>query len=228
MLGQHKDAANLLAVATDGIYTRENLNTPIPSDTGTTKARNEKGEYANKPLGGWEHKIVDKGVFFARPGIYFPMNPTEEELKAVRARGIGRAAMMQTWKMMVEAWKEDKELIRLETEKLTRFMGAKNSISVRNSAPGKLTYHRSPTYGQWIPRPVIMSLNPLPKRDSDIHRVEDYGILRTRSLPRYLSSAPYKSAIVSPEAQALKELQQEASEQPDGEDLTPDWMIGGI
>ena len=86
MLALHKDRRNMLMTATDGIYTREKLVTPVPLDTGTFHAKNEKGEL--KPLGAWEEKYVPQGVFVARPGIYFPRNPTAAELKEVRGRGL--------------------------------------------------------------------------------------------------------------------------------------------
>lgn len=234
MLELHKDWNNLLAIATDGIYTREDIKPPEPFDTGTSDALDEFGKPANKPLGGWERKPVDKGVFFARPGIYFPLLPTEEELKKVRARGIGRAAMFASWKLMVDAWAQGEETIKLTTG-LTRFCGAKSCVSVRAgdaaSESARLAYDRqrektrlieyvrADVYGEWIPRPIELSLNPLPKRHPYVKRVGDYGTLSLRAMPLDQTSCPYDPAMLSPEGRELRAAQLEALEQPDGGDF---------
>jgi hypothetical protein len=239
MLGLHKNMSNLLAVATDGMYTREEIKPPLPSNTDTFDAVNERGELAMKPLGGWEKKIIPKGVFFARPGIYFPLSPTEEELKSVRARGIGRAAMFESWQRMIDGWENNQEIIDLGKSKckacngkgcrycqgtgqvdvITRFHGAKSCISVRNVGTKEEEYRRSPSYGQWEPRPIQMSLNPLPKREG-IKRVGDYGILGIRTAPLDVMSQPYSNSMISPETIKMLFAEQEAIEQPDGGELS--------
>lgn len=243
MMALHDDLSNLLSIATDGIYTREDLKTPAPGDTGTMNARRspaeteaalKKGEkcsacgaigcdLAHKPLGGWERKVVKKGVFFARPGIYFPLNPTQEELKTVRARGIGRAAMFEAWEAMTTAFAEGKEEIHIENDKLERFCGMKSQITISGISTGNPTYRRSPNYGSWMPRPTDLSLNPMPKRDAKIIRPSgaDYGILTVRAMDTDVSSAPYSRAVGerAPDALLLKAAELEALEQPDGGDL---------
>ncbi len=218
MAGELSNMSQLLMVATDGIYTTERIKLPPrPLDTGTYDVANEKGVL--KPLGGWEEKIVKKGIFAARPGIYFPLEPTGTELKEVRARGIGKSVLFQCWKQIADAYARGEERVRIErwTEdgeerKLARFVGAKSSIF--KNADG---YKRSKSYGQWITRPIEMSFNPLPKRE----RVSDDGVtLELRRFPQ-LQSLPYKRAIAvrAPEAVLLRAAEQEAIEQPDGGEL---------
>jgi len=82
-------------LATDGVWSRERLALPSPRDTGT-------GDLS-KPLGGWEEKSFPEGVFAVRPGIYFPLAPTEEALKEVRARGLGKKVLYEQWPRIVDA-----------------------------------------------------------------------------------------------------------------------------
>jgi len=214
VMSLHKDKSNLLAVATDGIYTKEEIRTPRARNTGTYNCINvDKPNEGKKPLGGWEKKKVDKGVYFARPGIYFPLNPTEDELKNIRARGIGRAAMMACWENMVTSWELNKPDI--EVVNLVRFCGAKSTISIRGRLGKNPTYHRSKSYGQWEERPVILSLNPLPKRQEKVDRLGDYGILQLRSIEGKKISMPYKNSILSLDARQLKQATIEEMEQPD-------------
>jgi hypothetical protein len=252
LMALHDDLSNLLSIATDGIYTREDIKTPVPKDTGTmnarrsipeTEAAQKKGEackscgaigcdLAHKPLGGWERKVVKKGVFFARPGIYFPLNPTQEELKTVRARGIGRAAMFEAWRAMVDAFAEGKEQIHIENDKLERFCGMKSQISVSGVNTPNPVYKRSVSYGRWVPRPTDLSLNPLPKRDGTVIRPPGtaYGILTVRAMDARIPSTPYNRAVGEKalDAQLLKLAELEAMEQPDGGDLEEnDLLIDG-
>ena len=213
VLGLHKDPANCLMFATDGILTRErNLVMPKPLDTktGTTK-----------PLGGWERKDCPKGVFIARPGIYFPLEPTIEEIKQVRARGVGRSVVLEHWKTILDTWEKDGVDGIATVANVTRFCGAKTSISCSHSvtkfkrARGRGT---KPAYGQWRSREVALTFNPLPKRQA----VNPDGItLEVRRFPFDLASTPYRKAIGerSQDAKEMKAAAQELGEQPDG-DLT--------
>lgn len=263
MLGLHKDPSNMLMIATDGIYTREKITAPKPIETGTyncqvcgTAARKigepcPKGctsasgqPMLCKPLGGWERKVVKKGIFAARPGIYFPLNPTEEETEKVRARGVGRAVMQSNWEKMVDAWKTGEKSIHLAD--LTRFCGAKSSIGprkVRLMCPKcgepppeiddayykchrcrfvydrrqRIVFVRSKSYGQWLTRPIELSFDPLPKRE----RIKKDGVtLEIRRFKKTEFSTPYNRALFSPEARALKAASDEMMEQPDGGDFT--------
>lgn len=212
-LALHRDWRNLLMVATDGIATRENLEMPRPKDTGTWEMVGPKGEkITDKPLGGWEKKQTSKGLFLARPGIYFPLNPTEEEIKQVRGRGVGRGTIYKHWSDIVTAFAKGEPGIRVK--ELQRFIGAKTAISRSMKEPYR--YKRSDRYGQWISRPVDMSFDPMPKRASVIHG----NMLELRSFPGQ-ESVPYDRGLHgnNEEALALKAAYEESLEQPDGGDL---------
>ena len=134
-----QDPWNVLTIATDGIFSLENL--PIetspkrvwmPRDTGTSDLA--------KPLGGWERKYDEKnpdapsfpeGAFIAKPGLYYRLNPS---LSDVRARGVGRREVYRSRKKLEEgflAWdrKDMKYHIPLTSR---RFYGAKHSIYARS------------------------------------------------------------------------------------------------
>lgn len=241
-MAAHRDLDNMLMVATDGIATLEQITLPNPHDTGTNWIpcpdpdpkdlaetpevfRKEGDQWlVNKPLGGWEEKILQKGLFLARPGIYFPLEPTEKDIKRIRARGLGRAAVWDNWAKIVEAYETGHEIgegkkrtkgIRIQN--LSLFRGIKTSIT-RSGTPGNFTYRRSENYGRWISRPVDMTFNPMPKREREIG---EGGRLRLRRLTG--ESAAYDKGILSPEAMLLLQQSIEESEQPDGGDLTDAW-----
>ncbi len=211
ILGLHNEWRNLLMFATDGIASLENVPSPIPKDTGTFGVIS-KGVLT--PLGGWENKILKKGIFLARPGIYFPLNPTIDEIKEVRGRGIGKGVVLENWRRIVEAWPPTDIGDTVSVTNVTRFCGAKSSISG--------TYTRAsgvdgaPSYGQWITRRVEMSFTPLPKR---LGVRKDNRTLTLRSLPLELCSTPYDKAVQSEETLELRGVTEEVLEQPDG-DLT--------
>ncbi len=211
VLELHKDWANLLMVATDGIYTRERINTPAPRYTGT--------ESTSKPLGGWEEKIITKGVFVARPGIYFPLNPTTKEIKDVRGRGVGKGVVLENWEKIIESWETHglKQTARIAN--VSRFCGAKSSISRSDNGDKKFKYIRAyssdnilPSYGDWITRGVDMGFNPMPKRAG----VNPDGL--TLSLRTTIGmSVPYSKAIKSMEAKMAVAAVGEIEEQPDAD-----------
>jgi len=231
LLGLHKNWWNLYMMATDGIVTRERLTTPLPKDTGTFEAHKPEKPTEKLPLGGWEEKAIPKGMFFARPGIYFPLNPdakNKKEASSVRGRGVGRKVVLDQWKTIVETYE------RLDPEELSstivpitsvsRFCGAKTSISVsvRN---GEKHFTRAsandgvlPSYGEWIVRKVEMSFDPRPKRQVTLGgRIgESAHALLVRKMGRRQMSSAYKRAL-SQEAIELKEATQEVLEQPDGD-----------
>lgn len=220
MLGLMTDRSNLYMMATDGIVSRERLVTPIPRDTGTWDAF-DKGDQVNKPLGGWEEKEIKKGMFFARPGIYFPIRPTEKELKSVRGRGVGRKAILDNWGNIVDTYNTlDKAKLTdtiVPISEVSRFCGAKGTLSkmVRN---GEVFYNRAKNYGEWIVRPIEMSFNPLPKRAGLGDKIGTAHQLQTRKLLMNLESSPYNRAT-SEESVELRFATDETMEQPDG-DLT--------
>lgn len=225
IMGMHKDRSNLYMIATDGIYTSEDFPAPLPKDTNTNTAEHRK------PLGGWETKKIDNDMFAARPGIYYPMNPTAEELSAVRARGVGRGVVLQYWQKIVEAWQAGEKSVTVGN--VVRFNGAKSSIGRIPNPEGnpKFFYNRfededtkKPRYGQWCVRNVDMTFNPMPKR----HSVQADGSLTMRHMPMDVESHPYDRSLLSMEARILKLNLIEAMEQPDGGDYVDYNDEGGI
>lgn len=186
-LSLHRDWQNLLMIATDGVYTKEKLELPKPRET--------KGNDPYKPLGGWEETINDKGIFVARPGILFPLDPTKDEIAKVRARGLGRGVLFENWEKILESWKNHGITEDIVTN-VVRFMGAKTSIH-RVHDGEKYNFYRSREYGRWITTDFRLSLSPLPKRES----MRPDGTLTLRSFPG-LQSIPYSKALFIP-----KELQ---------------------
>lgn len=208
MQSRLSDWSNMLMVATDGVFTREEITPPVPLNTGTMET--------GKPLGGWEKKEITKGLFVARPGIYFPLNPTAEEIKDVRGRGVGKGVVLENSKLIVEGWEKYGLSRSVKIANVDRFCGAKTSLS--KSAGG---FNRAsakdgsaPGYGEWISRSVDMSFDPLPKREG----VNPDGVTLTiRRMPSDVTSMPYKKSADSIEARAMAALEQELSEQPDAD-----------
>jgi len=172
-------------------------------------------------LGGWEEKKVPQGIFAARPGIYFPLSPTDNEIKEVRARGIGKAVLFECWGKIVDAWNQGQETVTIDEygngKRLSRFIGAKSAVNRVIDDDNNFEYRRSKSYGQWVHRPIEMTFNPLPKRE----RVMEDGVsLELRNL-KGRTSMPYKRAIGlrAPEALLLKAAELESNEQPDGGDF---------
>lgn len=230
VIGAHKDRSNIILIATDGVLTREDVPTPIPRNTNTWEAtvleKNAEGVKVpvKKPLGGWERSVMSKGVFAARPGIYFPLNPTLEDLKKVRGRGVGKGTVLENWQKIADAWENRGENDNpvVQVKNLERFCGAKTCISY---APSQGSFTRAeggrnveggmlPDYGQWIKRKVQMSFHPMPKRAG----IAADGIsLTLRRIPYSQTSMPYDKAIKSPEKVELENATQEILEQPDGD-----------
>lgn len=221
-LSLHKKRENMLMVATDGIVTRERINPPVPLDTETGEVALPDGNVTRKPLGGWEEKHMPKGVFMARPGIYFPCAPTEEELKDIRARGIGKGVVLEQWEKIITTYEREGVNGIVPVANVQRFCGAKTSIHFSN---GK-GYTRAswqdgakPCYGDWISRRVEMTFDPMPKRAGVL---DDGQRLRLREFGPDDVSVAYDKAAMSREAAELKIALQEIIEQPDA-DFT-DWV----
>lgn len=224
LLGLHKERWNMMMIATDGIYTREPIIPPLPKDTGTYHAKNSKGEKC--PLGGWEEKNARHGVFFARPGVYFPLGElTEAEKKEIRGRGVGKGVVLDNRDHIMAAYESHGASGMVRVANVQRFCGAKTSISHskegynRANHPAEWNEEKGwlrvkPSYGQWIARPVDMSFDPMPKRET----VRKDGVtLRIRRFPLDVMSEPYSRALIlrDPEVQAMLAFQQEILEQPD-------------
>lgn len=215
LLGMHKSLANARAMATDGLYTSEHLIPPKPRDTGTFDAIDRDTGKA-KPLGGWSKKSFPKGMFFVRPGLYFPLDAHQaHELKEVRGRGIGKDAMKKARKLVEHAWEHGEHKIVLPS--LDRFWGAKSSLwRVARGDPWmgwSWEYRRTERYGQWKKRPVELDFDPLPKRE---RIAKDKRTLVVRKVKG--TSAPYDAKVVSPDRVKLQAATDEAIEQPYGGD----------
>lgn len=232
IMGMHKDRRNLLMIATDGIYTREKLHSDVDGKwIARVKPKDTDTWTTGKPLGAWEIGTPYESVFCARPGIYFPSNPTEKEIDSIRARGIGKSAVLRHWKKLVDSYETHGIDRKVELPSIQRFCGAKTSIS-RSGKPGAYKYKRSgsqpvlpgfeeagherPKYGSWIEREVKMDFDPMPKRS---HVNPDGNSLKIRHMPPNEFSQPYSKGISfkDPEIKALARLKQILTEQPEGD-----------
>jgi DNA polymerase type B, organellar and viral len=146
---------DVLMFATDGVFSTRKIKFPKPRDTGTFDLE--------KPLGGWEHKTIPSGVFCARPGIYFPLdmaeNPSDTEVKAIRARGLGKKILYEKWREIIRAYEGGETSVTFGN--VTRFIGAKTGLSRGEKSGVK----RSAGYGEWVSYPITMSFDPSPKRE---------------------------------------------------------------
>jgi DNA polymerase type B, organellar and viral len=241
MLGLVQDWSSILMMATDGIVSSERIRPPYPKDTGTYTAHKTEKPDEFLPLGGWEEKEVPQGMFFARPGIYFPLRPTKKQLTSVRGRGVGRKAILDNWETIVQRYhamgSEELGSAIVPISEVSRFCGVKSSISKSYGRDGSPRFTRadgrdpdgtrrarvSPSYGQWIVRPVEMTFDPHPKRDGigDASFDGDCRQLTLRKFSRTLRSFAYDRAR-SEETLELKEASLEMLEQPDA-DMTEVW-----
>lgn len=196
-----KDPASMLMVATDGIYCLERLELPKPWDTGTYDLA--------KPLGGWEEKGYPGGIVAARPGVYFPRNPTDDQLNELRARGIGKGVMAKYWGAVTDALLERRDGVDFPS--VQRFVGVVSGVY--QTPRGE--YLRSDDYGEWVERPIKLSFGARPKRDDGPWKGK-YRVLLTRSFAGE-ESAPYDPALESPEARDAELMTRELLEQPDGD-----------
>jgi hypothetical protein len=190
-MGLHKNIDNVLMIATDGMHTLEDISSEAPEDTGTF--------HVSKPLGGWEVKEIDGGVFYARPGVYFSLTADSE---SVRGRGLGRNTLYDNRANIMAAWERSKEANQLRDwsaesagedssssvliGNVVRFLGAKTCITLKQGQ-----FFRSLDYGQWRKRPIELSFSPLPKRAS----INADSRLELRKIPQSQQSQPYKKAL---------------------------------
>ena len=236
-----KDTWNVLAVATDGVFTMEPLPMKAPpKDTGT----GERG----KPLGGWEAKDIPEGIFLAKPGMYW-----SRKMKFVRARGLGRTELKKSAERIEAAFmKWDRRTVGYSVEaKSRRFFGAKYSINGRSGCarckgtwPGVpeigckkrlldgsicgavgtpletkllMTERGRVAYGTWDLRSIKVAFDPFPKRErGGISRRGTYARLYVRDLDGE-DSAPYDvgGRKTSPEGEVARQSKDLALEQPD-------------
>jgi hypothetical protein len=227
--------SRILMIATDGLLATERIVTPTPRDTGTFECR--KGNVP-VPLGGWEEdaESMKRGVFLARPGIYFPMQPTQADIKKVKGRGVGTGIVLRNHELIVNTWDKGLGADKMVVTGIERFCGAKTSVHYRPSDrtftraiagwEGNPPVRKSPSYGEWISRLVNMSFDPMPKRAAIVpDEVRECRKLTLRTIPReWGESVPYCRAVasyqsalltLSQESLAAKEMQKELEDQPE-------------
>ena len=230
------DRWNILTLATDGIYSLEDLKIKKPPrDTGT-------GDLP-KPLGGWERKEIPEGVFVAKPGLYYKIGA---DMADVRARGVGRREVHSEMGRIMQGFldwdREDlKHCVKLKSR---RFYGAKHSIYVRSrcghckvswpSVPEVGCFKckslgadlqtsliedddGKPVYGLWGERDVQIRFDPYPKREREgISKKGTSARLMLRDLGGQ-TSEPYDVGghVTSPEGIAMRIAKDVQLEQPD-------------
>lgn len=148
-------------------------------------------------------------MFFARPGVYFPLGDLETRApiadKKVKARGVGRKNVADHWARIVTTFVDEGLFGTARLPGVTRFCGAKTSISLGRAgfkrADGKQlqkspTTTEKPCYGRWVDREVRLTFDPDPKRErpAEAYRGEP---LPTRDVRGAGLSAPYKRALLA-------------------------------
>lgn len=182
LLAKHVDRRNVLALATDGLYSTERV--AIPADP-----------LSPDTLGAWESKGPDT-ITLVRPGIYWSESP-----KVARARGLSRklvsidtkdekrkARVMAQRAAVLDAIESDDESVEVGTSEL--FGGARAGVYRLRNGEVKRSRH----YGEWREIPAKVSLDPGPKRRPD------WGL---HMLPN-VESIAYTRAKLSDDARVLK------------------------
>lgn len=187
---------DIIAVATDGIFSAVPLKLPKPIKTGT--------DSTGKPLGGWEHKEYANGIFLARPGVYWPLDVTEEEMDKVKARGLGRRVLYDRRQLVIDAFERGDVDVTVSGGQ--RFIGAKSGV--RWTASKGAVRHEH--YGDWLDWPIKITFDPRPKRRAKTadNQLVCWDWFGTPSLP-------YDNALKDKEAELLQLAALIAEEQPD-------------
>ena len=234
LIASAADRKDILMAATDGIQSKVKLEPELPRDTGTFGCMKDGKPV---PLGGWEEdKLKGNGVFYARPGIYFPLSPTKDDLKKIKGRGIGRGIVLDNWKKIEETFRTYGGKRSVKIHGIERFCGAKTSISYsplrreftrarsswRTDERGECV-RTDPAYGEWIRRVVVMSFDPHPKRAGILGGSPLLKRLALRTIPEGRESMPYPKAfeeeslpsLLTSEAEAMRAMTEVIAEQPD-------------
>jgi hypothetical protein len=135
--------ADVVAVATDGLYSRVDLPGCLPVGAAAS-------------LGAWESK-APRDLILVRPGIYFDAAGDA----FVRARGVGRRELAAAREKVIAAIAAGGE--RVDLGGRTTFGGAK--ATVYRTPTGQV--RKSASYGTWHKIPSRLSLHPAPKRAAD-------------------------------------------------------------
>lgn len=160
-IGQHERWSDILMLATDGVWSLCDIKPHSPRDTGTDHEVFDQvaKKTVRKPLGAWEHGHFKHGVFMARPGIYFPLQATDDQIEEAKARGIGTKDF---WKLReeVRSWFQKHNGDRpywFDAGTLSpRFIGLRSGITAKN--------RRRDEFGKWVRSGRFCSFAPAPKR----------------------------------------------------------------
>lgn len=221
-----RDPWSVVMVATDGIYSTERLTLPKPVDTATAGLVGPDGK-AKGALGSWEEKEHARGIFIARPGLYWDLDAGAEV--QVRARGIGRKTIAEHVPRIVSHWRKHarrgrRPVVPPYEMVVTRFVGPKSGVLRHPGKGGKLgPAKRDKDYGEWVDRPVHLTFEAGPKRCDITHDHRLVPWLDALSAPHAgPSSAPYGPAIglpamVSTDTAGLKQIEEETYDTGDDE-----------
>lgn len=195
----HKNKSSLIIMATDGIYSKEEINLPTPIDTktGPCYLKDENKNSINKPLGGWEKTIHKDGIFIIRSGVYFPKKINDEQLKKIKARGVGKRELFSNIENIEQKFIENGPQTIVVCG-LTRFNGWKLGVGVRRlkfktdeGTQQCEIFIRRDYYGTWTNKEFHISYSPEPKRCS-INK--DYS-LSLKIIEGNKLSRPYHKAL---------------------------------
>lgn len=211
-IGLFADQWDVCYLATDSVFALRDIPLPEPEGTDTHGA----AEWKKPPLGAWESAETPyNGMVIVRPGIAFPLNATEQQLKEIKARGISKSVLLEHTAAVVELMSAQKTIrhrgdgpAALLSFKRRIFGGMKMSVS-RAGRP--FEYKVSPLYGTWYDQQLNVKLAAQPKRFLRLPGEE--GMLLP--WPRKPESFPYDHKKRSAEAKALEEQQDLILEQPD-------------
>ena len=142
LLLQHSRPENVLALATDGLYSTESIRLPV-------------APLAPDLLGSWEGPDDHGSMVFVRPGIYW-----SESDDTLRARGVGRKNLLPQREAVMRAIEAKAERAMIGDS--TLFGGARACIYKVGEQ-----LRRSNLYGEWHDVPARISLDPAPKRNPD-------------------------------------------------------------
>lgn len=167
LIAMHADRSHVIAVATDGLYTTEEIVLPpMPLDPDT--------------LGSWEHTTPGR-VTFVRPGIYWAHDGS-----TLRARGMGRRKLEEQRCAVLHGIADKASTVSLGTS--TLFGGAKACIYRLPDG----SFRRSTLYGEWHEVPARISLLPAPKREPDWSPPRVFGV---ESIPYHAAPTPPTGAV---------------------------------
>jgi hypothetical protein len=191
----HREPSNLIAIATDGILSLENVELKLPEKTG--------GENCKKPLGGWDSGKVGN-LFLIRPGMVIGSK--------LKSRGIAEKTLRASADAIIKNWHKYHDASRVvHAPNESRFIGARQGVYF---VPGSNEYRRRDEYGNWYTRSQQISFDPLPKREKALKD----GRLTLRDMSEIVSRPYVKGALDKElEKYSPKEmLELEELDQPDG------------